>query len=138
MQHKIKRLKLYSLKLFSYIFYLGYFIDSCKDKDKELSPLIKNATSAREYLRILKDKELFTPSDVIFMQFLLRETNCGSLNDKCIAYAKTQKALCFYEEPISKYFKKNYALRSLSSALEYKNTFLISLFLKPRFFKIFK
>lgn len=68
--------------------------------------MIKNATSAREYLRILKDKELFTPSDVIFMQFLLRETNCGLLNDKCIAYAKTQKALCFYEEPIRNGYKK--------------------------------
>lgn len=96
-------LQLYSLKLFSYIFYLGYFIDSCKDKDKELSPLIQNANSPREYFRILKEKELFTPSDVIFMQFLLRESNCGTLNEKCIAYAKTQKALCFYEEPPSKY-----------------------------------
>lgn len=95
------------------MFSVLHFSDSCKDKDKDLPPLIKTATSAREYFRILKDKELFTPSDVIFMQFLLRESNCGLLNDKCIAYAKTQKALCFYEEPPSKYFKDFTVFRSL-------------------------
>lgn len=71
--------------------------------------MIKNANSAREYFSILKEKELFTPSDVIFMQFLLRESKCGGLNEKCITYAKSQKALCFYEEPPS----KNYLTFSL-------------------------
>lgn len=87
-----------------HILHLTYFIDACKDKDKELSALIKKATSARECFRILKDKEIFTPSDVMIMQFLLRESNCEALNKKCIAYATSQKALCFYEEPPSKYF----------------------------------
>lgn len=71
--------------------------------------MIKNAKSAREYFSILKEKDLFTPSDVIFMQFLLRESNCGTLDEKCIKYAKTQKALCFFEEPPS----KNYLTFSL-------------------------
>lgn len=97
-------LLIFNQTLVIHILYLAYFIDSCKDKDIELSTLIKNANSAREYFRILKERELFTPSDVIFMQFLLRESNCGVLNEKCIAYAKTQKALCFYEEPPSKFF----------------------------------
>lgn len=85
-----------------------FFIDSFKDK---LS--LEKKETAREYFNILKRNELFTPSDVIFMQFLLRESNCGLLNDKCIAYAKTQKALCFYEEPPSKYFKDFMVFRSL-------------------------
>lgn len=102
-----------SITLVIHVLRLTFFIDSCKDKDKDLPPLIKTETSAREYFRILKDKELFTPSDVIFMQFLLRESHCGLLNDKCIAYAKTQKALCFYEEPPSKYFKDFMVFRSL-------------------------
>lgn len=74
-----------------------FFIDSLKDK---LS--IEKKETAREYFDILKENELFTPSDVIFMQFLLRESNCEELNEKCIAYATTQKALCFYEERPSK------------------------------------
>lgn len=68
-------------------------LDSFKDK---LS--LEKKETAREYFNILKRNELFTPSDVIFMQFLLRESNCEELYEKCIAYATTQKALCFYEE----------------------------------------
>lgn len=74
-----------------------FFIDSFKDK---LS--IEKKETAREYFNILKRNELFTHSDVIFMQFLMRESNCEELNEKCIAYATTQKALCFYEERPSK------------------------------------
>lgn len=40
------------------------------------------------------------------MQFLLRESNCEELNEKCIAYATTQKALCFYEERPRNGYKK--------------------------------
>lgn len=77
---------------------ISYFhIDSFQDKIT-----IEKKKTAREYFDLLKKKKLFTPSDVIFMQFLLRESNCAELNEKCIAYATTQKALCFYEELPSK------------------------------------
>lgn len=74
-----------------------FHIDSFQDKIT-----IEKKKTAREYFDLLKKKKLFTPSDVIFMQFLLRESNCAELNEKCIAYATTQKALCFYEELPSK------------------------------------
>lgn len=74
-----------------------FHIDSFQDKIS-----IEKKKTAREYFDLLKKKKLFTPSDVIFMQFLLRESNCAELNEKCIAYATTQKALCFYEELPSK------------------------------------
>lgn len=101
-----------------------FFIDSLKDK---LS--IEKKETAREYFDILKENELFTPSDVIFMQFLLRESNCEELNEKCIAYATTQKALCFYEERPSKinFMFIHYYFPSIASALEPRK---ISLLLK--------
>lgn len=49
-------------------------------------------------LTILQDEKLFTQTDVIFMQFLCRETDCLELNDICIEYAEKQKALCFFEK----------------------------------------
>lgn len=74
-----------------------FHIDSFQDKIS-----IEKKKTAREYFDLLKKKKLFMPSDVIFMQFLLRESNCAELNEKCIAYATNQKALCFYEELPSK------------------------------------
>lgn len=68
------------------IFYLIYFIDVCKDKDKELLVLIKKVILVRECFRILKDKEIFMFLDVMIMQFLLRELNCEVFNKKCIVY----------------------------------------------------
>lgn len=63
----------------------------------------------------------------MIMQFLLRESNCEALNKKCIAYATSQKALCFYEEPPSKYFWNCYGLSIASSALEQKTLFNIAI-----------
>lgn len=59
---------------------------------------VLEATSAIDCLTILQDEQLFTQTDVIFMQFLCRETECLKLNDKCIEYAEKQKALCFFEK----------------------------------------
>lgn len=81
-----------------------FFLDSCKDNDKELSPSFIKANSARDCFEFLEEEGLFTPSDVIFVQFLLRASNCGELYEKCIEYATTQKRLCYYEEPRSKIF----------------------------------
>lgn len=47
---------------------------------------------------ILQDENLFSQNDVIFMQFLLRQTGCLDLNKKCIKYARDEKALCFFEK----------------------------------------
>lgn len=68
------------------------------------SDKIKNRTSVLEAkttldcLRILQDENLFTPKDVIFMQFLCRETDCLDLFEKCIEYAEKQRALCYFEK----------------------------------------
>lgn len=94
-----------------------FFIDSFKDKLP-----IEKKESAREYFNMLKKNDLFTPSDVIFMQFLLRETNCEELNEKCITYATTRKALCFYEERPStiNFMSIYYGLPFTTSAIEQK------------------
>lgn len=70
-------------------------IDSGYVKNKSS---IRNADSTRKCLRVLKDENLFTPTDVIFVQFLCRESNCSSQYEKCLEYAQDQKALCFYEK----------------------------------------
>lgn len=68
------------------------------------SDKIKNRTSVLEAkttldcLRILQDENLFTPKDVIFVQFLCRETDCLDLFEKCIEYAEKQRALCYFEK----------------------------------------
>lgn len=58
---------------------------------------MNEARSARDCFRILDSEKLFTQLDVTFMQFLLRRTECKELEDKCVEYAKGQKALGFYE-----------------------------------------
>lgn len=65
-------------------------------KVKNIKSLNK-AKSARDCFRILDSEKLFTQLDVTFMQFLLRRTECKELEDKCVEYAKGQKALGFYE-----------------------------------------
>lgn len=54
--------------------------------------------SARDCLEVLRDHKLFTPWDVIFMQYLLKNTECTALFEKCVAYAEDNWALCFYEK----------------------------------------
>lgn len=109
-----------------------FFIDSLKDK---LS--IEKKETAREYFDILKENELFTPSDVIFMQFLLRESNCEELNEKCIAYARTQKALCFYEERPSK-INFIFIRYDLITLLQLSSREKLSLLLKYRYLHVYK
>lgn len=57
------------------------------------------ATSAQDCLMILKDEKIFTPSDVIFLQFLLRDMYFETLFLQCCVYAETQGAMYFYETP---------------------------------------
>lgn len=58
---------------------------------------LREAKSARDCFRILDSENLFTKFDVTFVQFLLRRTDCKVLDNKCVEYAKRQKALGFYE-----------------------------------------
>lgn len=60
---------------------------------------LKHANCARDCFRILRDENLFTHEDVIFIQYLMKTTDCEELYTKCFEYAKAQKALCFYEIP---------------------------------------
>lgn len=46
---------------------------------------------------ILQSENIFRKKDVIFLQFLFRLTDCQDLYDKCINYALSMKALCFFE-----------------------------------------
>lgn len=60
------------------------------------------AKSALDCLMILQTENLFTQSDVIFMQFLCKETECLDLYEKCVEYAEKQRALCYFEKKTGK------------------------------------
>lgn len=70
--------------------------NSCKAED---ITSLKQAVSARDCLRYLRDAKLFTSSDVIFVQYLFKRINCNELFVECYRYAEKQDALCFYEKP---------------------------------------
>nr|XP_034332290.1 uncharacterized protein LOC105331445 isoform X1 [Crassostrea gigas] len=69
---------------------------------------LNEARSARDCIRILDSENLFTKSDVTFVQFLLRRTECKDLENKCVEYAKGQRALGFYEKQPEDGFKHVY------------------------------
>lgn len=60
---------------------------------------IETATSAEDCMQVLVRENIFTHNDVIFMQFLCRETDCTELDTKCQEYAEKHNALCFYKQP---------------------------------------
>lgn len=62
------------------------------------------ATSAQDCLMVLKDEKIVTPSDVIFLQFLLREIDCIEPFVQCLRYAETQGAMYFYKTPTGIFF----------------------------------
>lgn len=64
---------------------------------------VKEATTVLECIEILQDEKLFTPTDVIYMQFLCQEADCFDLFAKCVEYAESkQRALCYYKKPLGK------------------------------------
>lgn len=73
-----------------------FILDSGKILDKTS---IQQVNCARDCFRILSNENLFTPEDVIYVQSLLKTTDCETLYTRCYEYAKSQKALCFYEMP---------------------------------------
>lgn len=65
--------------------------------DKDTAAELENATFAGDVFNILFKKEVFQPSDVMVMQFLLQETECEELDKKCVEYAKKHNAMYYYE-----------------------------------------
>lgn len=61
------------------------------------------ANSVLAVFSILQRENIFRKKDVIFLQFLFRLTDCKDLNDKCINYALSMKALCFFEATSGEY-----------------------------------
>jgi hypothetical protein len=59
---------------------------------------VEKVNSIRELILLLQENDLFTQSDVIFIQGLFKQIECGDLYDKCIEYARKQGALCFFEK----------------------------------------
>lgn len=77
---------MYSLNICN-IFFSISFLDSTEMDS------IEQAKTARECFRILKKMKLFTSNDVIIVQFLLKETHCRGLFEKCIKYAEANGAV---------------------------------------------
>ncbi|XP_065927180.1 uncharacterized protein [Magallana gigas] len=84
--------------------------DEINDGSKKVKNIksLNEARSARDCIRILDSENLFTKSDVTFVQFLLRMTECKDLENKCVEYAKGQRALGFYEKQPEDGFKHVY------------------------------
>lgn len=79
-----------------------YIQNNCKTED---IASIKQAVSARDCLRYLRDAKLFTSSDVMFVQYLFKRIDCKEQFAECYKYAEKQDALCFYEKPPAKGYK---------------------------------
>lgn len=73
--------------------------DACNLKDPKLR---EQLITSRDCFRTLKDNDLFIPTDVICVQYLLKRTGCQELYKKCLDYAGSGKVLCFYEKPPDK------------------------------------
>lgn len=73
-----------------------FFLDSGKLRDTDS---LNQVNYARECFRILRDENLFTPEDLIYIQYLLKTTDCEELYTRCYEYARKQSSLCFYEMP---------------------------------------
>lgn len=81
---------------------------------------VLEAKSAMDCLTILQDEKLFTQTDVIFMQFLCRETDCLNLYAKCIEYAEKQKVLCFFEKQSG-----NFSVNNVEYLIFVRYTFIL-------------
>lgn len=90
----------YRKKLNCIIMFVLFILGSKNVKTNVKS--LNEAKSARDCFRILDSENLFSRLDVIFMQFLLRKTECKELEIKCIEYAIRHKALGFYEKQAGK------------------------------------
>lgn len=93
----IQSSQIFICRIFHYLDLELYIYEvSCNIEDV---PALEKATSARECFKILWKEGIFTPSDIIAMQFLLQATECEELEQKCIKYARMQNAWFYYETP---------------------------------------
>ncbi|XP_065942668.1 uncharacterized protein [Magallana gigas] len=81
------------------------FIIQSSGKVEDVTSL-KSADSAMECFTILQDENIFSKTDVIFVQFLCKVTGCKELYDKCKDYALSQKALCCFERQVENGYTK--------------------------------
>lgn len=78
---------------------------------------------------------MFTYENVIFVQYLLKTTHCEELYTQCVEYAKTQKALCFYEAPTGNLYENPVDITNCKALIrnfsqQSDNVYLLSVFLK--------
>lgn len=76
------------------IFFYCMFLATGKIDDVKT---LKAAKNPSQCFALLLDEHLFTQNDVVFVQFLCRETSCMELYAECKKYALEHNALCFYE-----------------------------------------
>lgn len=86
---------LYPLNCYDFQCILHVFLSGLNEVDAES---IKELKSVTGLLMLLQEHKLFTQTDVIFMQYLLKRAGCQKLYEKCIHYARQQRALCFFEK----------------------------------------
>lgn len=51
---------------------------------------------------LLWEECMFTPSDVVAIQYLLQKTECYDLEKKCVEYAEKKKAWYYLKKPAGK------------------------------------
>lgn len=110
-------------------------LDSNKVENWKSLRKLNQATCARDCFRVLRDEELFTYENVIFVQYLLKTTHCEELYTQCVEYAKTQKALCFYEAPTGNLYENPVDMTNCKALLrnfsqQSDNVYLLSVFSK--------
>lgn len=58
---------------------------------------LEKAKTSEELLMVLVKENILTKSDVVAMQFLLKQINCEELEKKCVEYARKWKAMHYFE-----------------------------------------
>lgn len=69
------------------ILYLSIFLFLVSVKKIDVTELQK-ASSAADCFLILQNENIFTPTDVMAMQYFLHEIECKELETECVEYAK--------------------------------------------------
>lgn len=65
----------------------------------ENSTKLEEAKTPEQFLVCLVKENILTKSDVVAMQFALKQTNCEELEKKCVEYAQQWKAMHYFETP---------------------------------------
>lgn len=87
--------------MFEYFFFNFLLVVSCKIQGVAK---LKEANTAGDCFMLLWEECMFTPSDVIAIQYLLQMTECHDLQKKCVEYAEKKKAWYYLEKPAGKIY----------------------------------